>query len=73
MIIPIRCFTCNNILGNKWNKFEKESNIIKSNNNLTDEEKTKQMINLLGNDLKLKRYCCRMILISTVDMTEIII
>ena len=21
MIIPVRCFTCNNVIGSKWNKY----------------------------------------------------
>lgn len=24
MIIPVRCFTCNKVLGDKWNYFKKE-------------------------------------------------
>ena len=22
MIIPVRCFSCNNIIGSKWNKYQ---------------------------------------------------
>lgn len=28
MIIPIRCFTCNKVLGNLWNAYEKEAKKI---------------------------------------------
>ena len=73
MIIPIRCFTCNSLIGNKWNTYKLESDKIQTNDKLTNDEKTTQMIDLFENKLKLKRYCCKMILISTVDMTEIII
>ena len=30
MIIPIRCFTCNKVLANKWNKYLEELEVAKN-------------------------------------------
>lgn len=73
MIIPIRCFTCGNLIGNKWEIYITEINKINKNNELSEDDKIKQTIHMFENKLKLKRYCCRMLLTCTVDMTEIII
>lgn len=57
MIIPVRCFTCGKVVGNKWEKY----------------------LNLLEQDvpegealdkLNLKRYCCRRMLLTHVDLIE---
>jgi len=57
MIIPIRCFTCGKVIGNKW-----ESYI-----GLLQVEYTEgDALDALG----LKRYCCRRMLLSHVDLIE---
>ena len=70
MIIPIRCFTCGKVIGDKWNSYLTESSIIQKQN-LNEEDQAKQMI-ILFEKLGLKRYCCRSIIISTVDLTDLI-
>tara|TARA_Y100001954_G_C15802741_1_gene601033 strand:- start:266 stop:484 length:219 start_codon:yes stop_codon:yes gene_type:complete len=72
MIVPVRCFTCGNLIGNKWDTYTTEIEKINNNTTLSEEDKIDKTIELF-NKLKLKRYCCRMILTSTVDMTNIII
>ena len=72
MIIPVKCFTCGMILGNKWNIYTEEMKKINENDKLSDEEKTQKQINLFENKLNCKKYCCRNILMTTVDMTNII-
>jgi DNA-directed RNA polymerase subunit N (RpoN/RPB10) len=70
MIIPIRCFTCGKVIGDKWNSYLIEkSNLEKKN--LNEEDQAKEMIKVFEK-LGLKRYCCRGILISTVDLTDMI-
>jgi len=71
MIIPIKCFTCSQILGNKWNIYTAEMNEINSNTSLSKDDKTNKQIELFEK-LNCKRYCCRNILMTTVDMTDII-
>ena len=73
MIIPVRCFTCGNLVGNKWEIYKEEMKKINENNKLSEEDKTTETIKMFEEKLKLKRYCCRMLLTSTVDMTEIIL
>jgi DNA-directed RNA polymerase I, II, and III subunit RPABC5 len=57
MIIPIRCFTCNKIIGNKWEPYQK---FLKEG--LTEEES----LNKLG----LNRYCCRRMILAHVDLSN---
>ena len=73
MIIPVRCFTCGNLIGNKWEIYQNEMSKIDENTNLSEDDKIKETIKLFEQKLKLKRYCCRMLLTCTVDMTEIIL
>ena len=73
MIIPVRCFTCGSLIGNKWDIYLEEVKKINEDVELSEEDKINKTIDLFENKLKLKRYCCRMILTCTVDMTEIII
>lgn len=57
MLIPIRCFTCNKVTGNKWEAYRKL---------LTSGLSPGDALTQLG----LVRYCCRRILITHVDMLE---
>ena len=51
MIIPMRCFTCNNILSDKYLKYIEEVKKYKDN-----DKKFKQK---LLEELNIKRYCCK--------------
>lgn len=75
MLIPVKCFTCNNLLGNKWNTYKSEKEKLekeKEDSNLSDQEFIDKTIIIFEN-LRLKRYCCRMCIASTLDMTDIIL
>lgn len=52
----IRCFTCGKLLGDKYEEFERRV------------EKGESPERVL-NDLGLKRYCCRSMLLTSVDFT----
>ncbi|KAK4002215.1 hypothetical protein OUZ56_004058 [Daphnia magna] len=57
MIIPIRCFTCGKVIGNKWETYL----------GLLQAEYTEgDALDALG----LKRYCCRRMLLGHVDLIE---
>ncbi|KAK8387173.1 hypothetical protein O3P69_018077 [Scylla paramamosain] len=57
MIIPIRCFTCGKVIGNKWESYL----------GLLSAEYTEgDALDALG----LKRYCCRRMLLGHVDLIE---
>ena len=81
MIIPVRCFTCGKVIGNLWEKYMEKLQLeynkgLKPNNlyNVLDLSKddNNYPIEKILDDLNLTRYCCRRILISTVDLTNTI-
>lgn len=57
MIIPVRCFTCGKVVGNKWQRYLEilEAGLHEA-----------QALD----DLGLKRYCCRRMLLAHVDLIE---
>ncbi len=57
MIIPVRCFTCGKVIGNKWDSF-----VSHQENGMS----SKQALDTLG----LRRYCCRRMLLTHVDCME---
>ena len=54
MIIPVRCFTCGKVIGNKWTTFVEHQDRGMS---------LCESLDALG----LKRYCCRRMLQTHVD------
>jgi DNA-directed RNA polymerase I, II, and III subunit RPABC5 len=54
MIIPVRCFTCGKVIGNKWEKYQE----------LIAEYEEKDVLDMLG----MNRYCCRRMLLTNVDL-----
>ena len=88
MIIPIRCFTCGNLLGHKWETFKKlakEQDELKRKEKFTldditiDENKEdlhkyfdKNSYGKILDDMELVRYCCRRHIITHVDLIDII-
>lgn len=57
MMIPIRCFTCGNLIGDKYASFKSR---------VKDGEDPAKVLD----DLGLKRYCCRSMIISSVDVID---
>lgn len=57
MIIPIRCFTCGKLVADKWEEFARR---VKAG------EEPAEVLDSLG----LKRYCCRRMLLSHVDIID---
>ena len=75
MIIPLKCFTCGKVLGDKWNFYQKEiqkvsseDSVLNVNAKTLQQTKEGKALDALG----LKRYCCRRMFLSHVDMAEII-
>ena len=81
MIIPVRCFTCGKVIANKWNAYQRilrkyqkemgkseEGTILEvESENMPETPEGKAL-----DDLGLKRYCCRRMMLSHVDLVEII-
>jgi DNA-directed RNA polymerase subunit N len=57
MIIPVRCFTCGKLIGDKWEEFARR---VKSGENAGG----------ILDDLGIKRYCCRRMLLSHVEIVD---
>tara|TARA_E500000178_G_C16340651_1_gene453082 strand:- start:275 stop:502 length:228 start_codon:yes stop_codon:yes gene_type:complete len=66
-MIYSKCPTCGFFIGNISDSFEKKKEEICSNTNLSEEEQEKQISEVLKN-LKIRRYCCRMRIMSSKDM-----
>jgi DNA-directed RNA polymerase I, II, and III subunit RPABC5 len=58
MIIPIRCYTCNKVIGNKWETYVK---YIEENGYSNNDAFIK---------LGLIRYCCRRMFLSHIEILE---
>ncbi|KAH7345377.1 8 kDa subunit-domain-containing protein, partial [Rhizoctonia solani] len=57
MIIPVRCFSCGKVIGDKWEDYVKL---------LRDDVTEGDAMDQLG----LKRYCCRRMVLTHVDLIE---
>jgi DNA-directed RNA polymerase subunit N len=60
MLVPVRCFTCGNLIADK---FEDYQNRLKSGD---DPAK-------ILNDLGIERYCCRRMLLTSVETIQQVI
>jgi len=76
MIIPIRCFTCNNVIADLWEEYQKriqldyiESDKKKRFSDIQELE-NKTIEGKILDELGLKRYCCRRMMLSHVDLIE---
>ncbi len=57
MIVPVRCFTCGKLVGDKYEEF-------------TTRVKVGEDPRVVLDSLGFKRYCCRRTLISSMDVVE---
>jgi DNA-directed RNA polymerase subunit N len=57
LIIPVRCFTCGKLVGDRWEEFARR---VKAG------EKPKNVLD----DMGMTRYCCRRMFISQVDVID---
>jgi len=60
MIVPVRCFTCGKLVGDKWEEFTSR---VKAG------EKAGEVLDSLG----IKRYCCRRMLLAHVEIIDEVI
>lgn len=58
MMIPVRCFTCGAVIADRWDEYDKRVN------------KEHQDPAKVLDDLGFKRYCCRRMFISNVDLID---
>ena len=60
MMVPVRCFTCGNVVGEHWEEFKARTQ--------EDGENAAEVLDDLGVD----RHCCRRMLISHKDLVDIV-
>ena len=80
MIIPIRCFTCNKNIADKYQYFlDQKKNIDKSTlietintNNIENGLIKKTQVGIILDNIGMHRYCCRRMFLGQVDLIEAI-
>jgi len=68
-MIYLTCPTCGYFMGSKIEEFERLKKIICDNNELSDEEKGVKIQKVIK-DLKLRRYCCNMRIMTAKDLVQ---
>jgi DNA-directed RNA polymerase subunit N (RpoN/RPB10) len=81
MIIPVRCFTCGKVLGDKWRYYQSEVAKIKEKEgssmedtviNVNSKTLKKTPEGIVLDKLELDRYCCRRVMLGHTDLIDII-
>jgi len=57
VIVPVRCFTCGRLIGDKWHEYARR---------VKQGEDSRKVLDELG----MKRYCCRRMMISHVEIID---
>ena len=60
MIIPVRCFSCGKVVGNKWEEY---------NRRVTQGQDSGAVLR----DMKIHKYCCRRMILSHVPLIDTLI
>ena len=76
MIIPIKCFTCGNVLGDKYLYYIKRVNELKMSNGMsvdevvyiTEENVKKTPEGKIMDELRLRKMCCRRHMLTHIDI-----
>ena len=63
MLIPVRCFTCGNLISDRFEEYQE-----KMQQATTDESPDKIL-----DDLGIERYCCRRMMLTTVETIQQVI
>lgn len=80
MIIPIRCFTCNKVIAHLWEEYQNRLQASFIEEDIPNNTK-KRFVNIdtienkttegkILDDLGIKRYCCRRMMLSHIDLTD---
>jgi DNA-directed RNA polymerase subunit N (RpoN/RPB10) len=84
MIIPVRCYTCGEVLADKWiayitaihnDKNSNDKNLDKDNDDLelkyidvTNDKEEKSIEGKILDEMNLHKYCCRRMMLSNVHI-----
>jgi DNA-directed RNA polymerase subunit N len=58
MMMPVRCFSCGAVVADKWEEYDRRAN------------REKEDAGKVLDDLGVKRYCCRRMFISNVELID---
>ena len=67
MIIPVRCFTCGRVIASDYIAFVNKVNLIRETEK---REPTPEEIEKIFDEIGVKRYCCRRMILSHVDLID---
>jgi DNA-directed RNA polymerase subunit N len=80
MIIPVRCFTCNNVIAHLWEPYLNKIQLKYSNDEIDTERKErfidvkktldKAYEGIILDEIGLTSYCCRKNFLSHVELTN---
>lgn len=59
MMIPVRCFTCGNVIGEHYEEFDERSKSGEDPGEVLD-------------DLGVTRHCCRRMMVSHTDLVDVV-
>ncbi|MBI2184898.1 MAG: DNA-directed RNA polymerase subunit N [Thaumarchaeota archaeon] len=57
MLVPVRCFTCGNLIADKYEEYKRR---------VREGEEPRRVLD----DMGFKRYCCRRMLLASVDLMD---
>ena len=60
MMIPVRCFTCGNVIGEHWDEYKTRA--------LEGDEDSEAVLD----DLGVTRHCCRRMMVSHQDLVDVV-
>ena len=76
MIIPVRCFTCNMVLGSKYRRYLEIINSEGGGEGDTDslsiglKDSKETLTQKAFRELEINRYCCRRHLLTHIDLVD---
>ncbi|QSG10883.1 DNA-directed RNA polymerase subunit N [Halapricum desulfuricans] len=60
MMVPVRCFTCGNVIAGEWEEFKERAR--------EGDEDPEKVLDELG----VERHCCRRMLVSHEDLVDVV-
>ncbi|AGB04898.1 DNA-directed RNA polymerase, subunit N (RpoN/RPB10) [Aciduliprofundum sp. MAR08-339] len=67
VIIPVRCFSCGRVIASDYIAFVNKVNLIRETEN---REPTPEEIQKIFDEIGVRRYCCRRMILSHVDLID---
>jgi DNA-directed RNA polymerase I, II, and III subunit RPABC5 len=81
MIVPVRCFQCGKVLAHMWEPYQKRVDELKITQPTVPFSLVQDVTTMVANqektpeaqaldELNINRYCCRSVMLGTVDLTD---